>query len=75
MDLRETESAGGIVFCEQTISVNKPYWGTVKAVGPEVQHCKEGDSVFVPWELGTALRLNDREVVIIREAQVLAKGV
>ena len=73
MDDRETESAGGIVFSDITIAQNKPEWGTVMAAGPDCQHCVMDDKVYIPTTLGTVMKLGGKEVVIVREAQVLAK--
>jgi len=77
---KEEVSRGGIVLPDT--AKEKPQEGKVIAVGPGrvtedgkriVMEVKKGDKVIYSKYAGTEFRLNDEEVIIMREGDILAR--
>jgi chaperonin GroES len=77
---REEVSKGGIVLPDT--AKEKPQEGKIIAVGPGrltedgkriAMEVKKGDKVIYSKYAGTEFKLNDEELVIMREGDILAK--
>ena len=77
---KEEVSKGGIVLPDT--AQGKPQEGEIIAVGPGkltedgkriVMEVKEGDKVVYHKYAGTDFKLNDEELVIMRESDILAR--
>lgn len=75
----ETKTAGGIVLPDT--AKEKPQRGVVVAVGPGklldsgergTMSLKKGDEVFYGKYVGTEIKIDGQEYVLIRESDVLA---
>lgn len=74
----ETKSAGGIVIPD-TADKDKPMQGTVLAIGNgkyidgsiQPLHVKVGDKVLFGKYAGTSVKLNDKDVLVMREEDVM----
>ena len=68
MKPRRTHSEGGIVLPE--FSQTTEQWGTVKAVGPKVRNVTVEDEVFIELHVGTHLRVDGVDYLIIEEPKL-----
>ena len=77
---REEKTKGGIVLPDT--AKEKPQEGKVIAVGPGklaedgkriAMEVKVGDSIIYAKFAGTEIKLDDEELIIIRESDILAK--
>lgn len=66
----EEKTAGGIVLPEQ--AKEKPQEGRVTAVGEEVSKVEVGQNVFFASYAGTEMEIDERKVLLMDEADVLA---
>jgi len=69
MDDRETQSAGGIHLPEQSHVTN--VWGEVVAVSDECEDFEVGDRAFVSLHVGTHMKIDrHQDVIIVDERKV-----
>jgi chaperonin GroES len=70
----EDKTAGGIIIPDT--AKEKPQRGTVLAAGPgkkdEPVSVKKGDTVLYGKYSGTEIRIDDQDVLIMRESDILA---
>jgi co-chaperonin GroES (HSP10) len=72
MDNRETETTSGIHLPEVSQATN--VWGVCVAVSDECEDIKEGDRVFVSLHVGTHMRVDRHDdVVILDERKVMLR--
>lgn len=67
--VKETERAGVII---PDVAMEKPQRGEVLHVGPKVEEVKEGETVLYSKYGGTQVEHGGEELVVLREADVLA---
>jgi chaperonin GroES len=68
---QDSMTAGGIVLPDT--AKEKPQEGTVLAVGPDVEaELTEGDRVMYAKYAGTEVKMDGKEVIILREDDILA---
>lgn len=67
---REQTTAGGLYLTADIETGSKP--ALVKACGPDVTICKNGDNVYVRWGDGMAVTHNGEKAVILPDTSVLA---
>jgi chaperonin GroES len=68
---QDSMTAGGIVLPDT--AKEKPQEGTVLAVGPDVEaELAEGDRVMYAKYAGTEVKMDGKEVIILREDDILA---
>jgi len=65
------EDKGGILIPEANRKA--AVWGTVHAVGEKTKNLDVCDRVYVPPTSGTHFIRDGREIVILREGQILVK--
>lgn len=67
---REQTTPGGLYLTAEIETGSKP--ALVKAVGPEVTTCKNGDNVYVRWSDGVPVTHMGEKAVILPDTSVLA---
>ncbi len=68
---QDSMTAGGIVLPDT--AKEKPQEGAVLAVGPDVEaELAEGDRVMYAKYAGTEVKMDGKEVIILREDDILA---
>lgn len=67
----DTVTPGGVVVPEQ--AQEQPSEGTVVAVGPLVGDVEVGEVVFYAKYAGTPFELNGRDVVLLKDADVILR--
>ena len=54
-------------------SKEKPAYAIVESVGPDVKEIKKGDKIIIKDYSSTELKIDDKEYLIIKEEDILAK--
>ncbi len=54
-------------------SKEKPAYAVVESVGPDVKEIKKGDKIIIKDYSSTELKIDDKEYLIIKEEDILAK--
>ena len=68
---QDSMTAGGIVLPDT--AKEKPQEGTVLAIGPDVEaELAEGDRAMYAKYAGTEVKMDGKEVIILREDDILA---
>lgn len=72
MDDRKTETTGGIHLPEVSQATN--VWGTAVAVSAQCEDIDEGDRVLVSLHVGTHMRIDRHDdVIIVDERKVMMR--
>ena len=54
-------------------SKEKPAYAVVESVGPDVKEIKKGDKIIIKDYSSNELKIDDKEYLIIKEEDILAK--
>ncbi len=67
----EVEKTAGGIYVPDTAK-EKPQQGKVEAVGSEVKELKEGNIVLFDKYSGSKVKVNDSEMLVVKEEDILA---
>lgn len=70
----EVSQSGVIVEIKQKSVLDRPYTGTVVAIGPEVKEIAIGDKVIWPIAEGLDFKLNDGNFTLLKIESVIGKN-
>jgi chaperonin GroES len=63
------KTAGGLYVPD--VAKEKPQKGTVTAVGPDVKEVKEGNTVLFDQYVGSRIKIDDTEYLVVKEEELL----
>jgi co-chaperonin GroES (HSP10) len=66
----QNQTAGGIILTQDLASGSKP--AKVVAVGPDVEHVKEGDQIVIKWGEAVAFTEDRQQYAVLSEKHVYA---